>query len=657
MIGGGRISGSIVEADTNKPLGSILVSCAGEMDMTDGWGKFTFDHIPEGIQNLVAISPDGAYDPFQQGARVSNDAITTAHITMQAAHWVNVTFLSSPPADMPLNAPPIRMVGNLLALGNTFTVLPGGVTIDPLKAPPLIKQADGQYVLNLNLPDGFDLKYKYTMGDGFWNAEHTKNGRIMTREMIVPGHDVIIKDQINMWGIPELSPVDFKITVPDNTPASNQVAIQFAPFNWMEPVPMWSTTNNRWYITIFPPMAGLSAINYQFCHNHTCGIRNDLTSSPPDPALVGSFTFASVPQMITYQINNWAWWENPTKSVNITSADINPRGSQFIAAVEFSPNYSQDQITNFRESIRSIKQLGANWVFITPQWRWQKNSSLAVKNPDVSLYENDLKNISAISRQNKLSVAYFPIISYPILSTDWWEKSVRDSPWWEAWFNSYQAFIMDQAAQAEKNQIQALIMGGPAVTPALPNGHLRNGDPSGVFNDSLEKWQKLIIQVRNVYHGPLIWAVTNEDVSILPPEIISDVNGFYLLYSAAIVDNHNAIKNRDLDNAVDVLNSYHKPVILGFEYPSTLNAAHGCRWRYDSNCWGEDLSRERVDLSQQFATYESLLNSVNQNATISGFVSRGFNLDGPSLDTSPSINGKPASALIWYWYPRLTITR
>jgi hypothetical protein len=68
---------------------------------------------------------------------------------------------------------PLRLAGNLLQLGNTFSDLRGGLSLVADRMPVLSSLPDGRYSVSLFLPAGADIEYKYTLGDGFWNSEFT----------------------------------------------------------------------------------------------------------------------------------------------------------------------------------------------------------------------------------------------------------------------------------------------------------------------------------------------------------------------------------------------------------------------------------------------------------------------------------------------------
>ncbi len=88
-----------------------------------------------------------------------------------------------------------------LQLGNTFADLQGGVSTNTDRMPIMNLQADGRYSITLGLPAGAYIQYKYTLGDGFWNAEHKADGQWNLREFVVPAQDTTLQDQCgNMVG-------------------------------------------------------------------------------------------------------------------------------------------------------------------------------------------------------------------------------------------------------------------------------------------------------------------------------------------------------------------------------------------------------------------------------------------------------------------------
>ncbi|MFM8427781.1 MAG: carboxypeptidase regulatory-like domain-containing protein, partial [Chloroflexota bacterium] len=191
----GTILGQVYNADTGSPIPNILVSAGGLQFITDSLGRFELQGLPTGTHQLVAYSLDGLYQPFQQGAIVAEGNPTIVDLRIKPTHLVNVTFMVAVPEDT-VPGVPVRIAGNILQLGNTFADMQGGVSTVTDRMPIMNLQPDGRYSVTLGLPAGTYLQYKYTLGDGYWNAEHKPDGNWMVREFLVPSQDVTIQDTV-----------------------------------------------------------------------------------------------------------------------------------------------------------------------------------------------------------------------------------------------------------------------------------------------------------------------------------------------------------------------------------------------------------------------------------------------------------------------------
>jgi hypothetical protein len=100
---------------------------------------------------------------------------------------------------------------------------------------------------------------------------------------------------------------------------------------------------------------------------------------------------------------------------------------------------------------------------------------------------------------------------------------------------------------------------------------------------------------------------------------------------------------------------------LGIDYPSIQSATKGCI-QTDALCLPfsaikpleDSFPVHAVDLDGQVVIYSAILSEINSMKWIDGFISRGFYPPVALLDKSSSVYGKPASDILWYWFPRLT---
>ncbi|MHB8807485.1 MAG: peptidase associated/transthyretin-like domain-containing protein [Anaerolineaceae bacterium] len=286
----GVLTGFIVDATNNIPLPSVLVTIAGKQTYTATDGSFKIENVPVGEQMLLAYHPSGAYQVFQQKAVIANGAQTPAVFGMQPAQFVNATFHVDTPENT-IKGAPLRLLGNLLQLGNTFSELNASCSVLASQAPIMSYQEDGSYILTVSLPVGLDIRYKYSLGDGFWNAERKKDGSFRVRQLVVPDHDIVITDTITTWLVGDEEPLTIRVRVPATTPSNESISLQLNPYVWMDPLPMWALGNNEWLLTIYSPLDVLANATYRYCRNEQCDASEGIiVSSGATTAIITSIT-------------------------------------------------------------------------------------------------------------------------------------------------------------------------------------------------------------------------------------------------------------------------------------------------------------------------------------------------------------------------------
>ena len=671
----GIIQGQIFNVDTGSSLPNMLVTAGGMQSITDSSGRFELVGLPTGVQNLLVYSMDGMYQTFQQGAAVADGHTTVVDLRVKSLPLVNVTFTVSVP-DTTVPGVPVRIAGNILQLGNTFADLQGGVSTNTDRMPIMSLQADGRYATTLALPAGAHIQYKYTLGDGFWNAEHKEDGQWNLRELIVPAQEIVLQDTVMSWSVGD-APILFEVTVPSITPLGDIIYIQFNTFSWMEPIPMWPLGNNRWVYKLYGPLNILGSFSYRYCRNGQCGSADDVQTFGAAPTGRQAIT-SLTSQDIQDTISAWKWFENP-EPVTLVGASITPRASGFIAGVEFQPTYRPNWSYYAPQAFANTQALGANIVVLTPSWTYTKVSPLGFAPiPGQDPLWIDSAIMISQARALGLNIAIFPTPNFPALSdgsstapsSSFWLGAPRDAQWWQAWFTRYRAFAVNYADLASQTGAQTLILGGDWVAPALPDGKLPDGNPSNVPADSETQWKSILTEVRQHFKGQILWALPYTKATIQTPlNFLQDVDGIYLLWSASLSTNPSATKvdyaneaGRLLDNEVSSLASLlNKPLVLAVAYPSAAGAAGGCIPDGKGACmdWSAlsrpnaDFSSVSLSLQTQADIYEAILTAVNTRQWITGFVSRGYYPPAALQDKSTSIHSKPVADILWYWYPRL----
>ncbi|HQV63927.1 MAG TPA: hypothetical protein PKV19_07990, partial [Anaerolineales bacterium] len=663
----GTILGQVYNSDTGSTLPNIMVSAGGQQFITDSLGRFELIGLPIGTQNLVAYSLDGMYQTFEQGATVAAGSTTSVDLRVKPAQIVSVTFtVTVPEATVP--GVPVRIAGNILQLGNTFADLQGGVSTNTDRMPVLSLQADGRYSVTLGLPAGAHIQYKYTLGDGFWNAEHKADGQWNLRDFVVPPQDIAIQDSVATWSSGDSAPILFEVTVPSVTPPGDIVYMQFNTFGWMEPVPMWPLGNNRWAYKLYGPLNILGSFSYRYCRNGQCGSADDGDTVGTAP--VGRQATTSIlSQDIQDTVNTWKWFENP-EPVTLVGSNITARANGFNAGIEFQSSYRPNWSYYAPQAFANVQALGANITVLTPSWTYTSVSPLQFAQiPGQDPMWIDSAIMISQARALGLNVALFPTPNFPASSSTFWLGAPRDAQWWLTWFTRYRAFAINYADLASQTGSQTLILGGDWIAPALPNGKLPDGTPSNTPADVESQWKSIIADVRTHFKGQILWALPYTKSSLETPlNFLQDVDGLYLLWSASLSANPSATKTdyaneagRLLDNEVAPLASLlGKPLILAVAYPSASGSANGCVADGKGGCldWTaldqpSDLSSVSLSLQTQADIYEAILTAVNSRPWISGFISRGYYPPAALQDKSASTHSKPAADILWYWYPRM----
>lgn len=264
----GTLLGKIITPN-GSAIPGIIVSIAGQTAETNEEGSFQIEKIPAGLHTLTAVSQNGDFIPFQQGAVVSANAITPADFQMVLAEKVRLTFIVDVPDGDYTNVP-VRMVGNLSMLGNSWRDLNGGLSTLASACPSMVRLDSGQYAITLEVGAGTYMEYKYSLGDGFWNAELSEEGGFVLRKVVVPQTDATYSDEVKTWSSSVNAPVSFYVSVPLQTEPARNISIRFNPFTWTNPIPMWSAGNNQWFYTLYNPLDILSQVSYQYCLDEIC---------------------------------------------------------------------------------------------------------------------------------------------------------------------------------------------------------------------------------------------------------------------------------------------------------------------------------------------------------------------------------------------------
>jgi hypothetical protein len=478
-----------------------------------------------------------------------------------------------------------------------------------------------------------------------------------------------VTDVVQSWQAGPNAPILFQVTVPQNTPTGDTIYIQFNPYGWTPPIPMWSTGTNQWAYKLYGPLNIVGSFGYRYCRNAQCDSADD--SQTMGPGSRGHTVTPSIaPQEIFDTVNEWAWPQK-SGSPSLVATNIPSRGTGFMAGVEFQSYYEPNTPTFIPNALRNIQAIGSNWIFLTPSWTYVRNNPLIFsEQPGTDAFWSDTVNTVTQARTLNLNVALFPQPRFPTNANDFWNSAPRDSGWWDNWFDHYRAFVIQYADLATLSGAQSVIIGGDWIAPALPAGTLSNGNASGVPADAETRWLNIIAEIRQHFRGSVIFALPYDNSVIFAPiNILKSTDAVYWLWFVKLSDQPTPNKADMFAEAGRLLDTnmsptqvqVNKPFIIGLSYPSSNYSATGCIPSGSGSClyWtalsrpNADLSTVNLDLQQQVDIYDAMFNAINSRTWVNGLISRGYFAPVALQDKSASIFGKPAADLIWYWFPRL----
>ncbi len=657
----GRIMGQVVLEDGSGFAAGSLVAVGGQQTFTTADGSFFVDQLPVGTHNLVVYSPDGSHSTFQQGALVAAESTTPAVIRVAATKLVQVTFEVNPPEGSPTGIP-IRLIGNTIGLGNSFGDLRGGLSTVANRAPFLSYREDGSYSIQLQLPIGFEIQYKYSLGDGFWNAELFSDGRPRLRRFVVPDRNTTIRDQIDAWNTPGLSPVTFLVAAPANTPVTDQLSIQFNPYGWTEPIPMWPVGDGKWAYILYSPLNFIGETGYRFCRNEQCGVADNSETPGPD-GRGPTFTPSNEAQLIEATVAKWMWAGEETGPITVPSYEIPPKPESFSTGAELVADFHPSWQPYLAKSFLRLSQIQSEWVVISPTWHWLGSDPPALAPiSGLDATWQDFAQSVRLAQAAGLKVAIRPTTAFSEPPSIWWSKATTTDGWWQTWFDRYRLFVLNAAETAQLTGADALILGEDNLQPSLPGGVI--GESIRAPYDATLRWQNLVNDIRGKYSGTIIWRSAGTSQASIP-DFVSQLDGLYLVNNQSLSD-ADTLTSEELEQAWAtyfesdvraIRDRFDKPVWIGLAYPSVDRSASGCVLAGES-CLptsvftqaGLDIPGTSLDLVEQAEIYNAAFRVVNQNDWISGILTTGYYPIVDLQDKSISISGKPAEDVLWYWF-------
>lgn len=660
----GRIIGRVRGASSGGGLAEMLVRAAGRPAWTDGEGRFRIDGLPPGEHTLTVISPFGAYQPFQQQVIIAAGQTTPAEIALNPARPIIVTFeLTVPEGTIP--GTPVRIAGDIPQLGGRFDE--AGRPIEAANMPEMVMVDDTHYLAILKLYAGMDLHYKYTYGDGLWNAERDAHGFFVTRQAILPAEDITVASQVAAWGRDQQS-IAFRVLTPQETPPEDKVSLQFRLGTWSNPIPMWRLGEREWFYLLYGPLDLAQQLEYRYCRNLQCGAADDADTPGPDAAgrtlLPGALEAQD-------EVRAWQWLEQRPEQAVIVAPPIEPRPG-FLTSIEVSSAYRPSWNEHMPIMLARLDDLGANQIVYAPAWQineieGQPHFSF---NPSAAPFQTELKSWLGDAAQRGFQTALRPTLR--VESGDlasWWGSAARDRTWWQGFYEEASAFLQRYARLASESGVEMLIIGAQEFEPSLPGATLPNGGASGAPHDSADRWNALMSLLRDQYGGRIALELEIDDPQAPLPEVPAGIDDLILVWRIplqtaddASIEDMRQVAAQALDRLLLAPQLREANLILSAEISSVEGGANACPEAPDGSCRPASAFESgarpdpdlQVDLAEQSDAINALLLAVADHPQINGFIVRGYYPPAMLLDQSASVHGKPARDVLWYWYPRLS---
>ena len=656
----GLLEGSVIDRATNQPIPDILVFAGGKRTFTGANGYFQIEGLSAGVHNVVFYAIDGQFLTFQQEARIDQGKITQADVSLEKMPEVRITFNVTPPHDA-IGAP-IRLAGNIIQLGSTFSDISNGSNVNPTRMPTLIANPDGTYSITLNLFAKTDLRYKFTLGNGFWNAEQNNTGGFRVRQLIVPDEDSVVEQSIESWRSPGIEPIAFNISIPIKGSPIDDKFIQFKIDEWSEPIPLWPLGNEEFLYILFSPLENSQLITYRFCRNGNCIHARDQGSLNFDHQVL----VESLPQTVSLSLDSWENWVSFVEDDSVIESYVPVKESSYGRIVELTPDMDASWYKYASLGVADIEKLNANSIIISLQEFVRPNSPNIHPVLGITPFYFEISSLVKDAKDHNLKVGLFPQIGPINNIKNWLDKPSQNDLWRESFFNSYYNYILNYANIAEQTKSGFLILGGKGLFAVINENLIdENEDTFPTFNEE-EYWLNLIKEIKNVYHGELIWAVNLSRTMDPLPNFIEDFDGIYVLIDSPLAlgdqssydDIQSGFINLIDSEIYEVYRSTDKSITLGFGYPALELSAKGCTLLgelcfTDGLFRADQISQFAVDFNQQATIYNAIIPIAASREWISGISIRGYE---PTVDIhspSSSIRSKPAEDVIKYWFTNM----
>jgi len=280
-----------VQSAGGAPITDAYVGVAGLRVLLDHEGHADLSNVPAGPQRVTLVTSSGQYRPLSTVATVPASGQASVALQATAAPVVPVTFSVEVPPDTPPGEV-VRVYGTRYPLGAAWEHVTNALLPDwPQRWLPLAPSGPGRYSVTVDLHAGCYARYRYTLAD----REVDAHGAGTARDLVVPEVALETADHVAAWGWTEVGAVEFRVTVPLNTPGP----VYLENDGWT--VPMDPIGPRQWGAT-FRSLA--TTFNYRYL----CGEDTFERFEPDDLDHRRSFTGpATGTQVQQDTVDRWRW--------------------------------------------------------------------------------------------------------------------------------------------------------------------------------------------------------------------------------------------------------------------------------------------------------------------------------------------------------------
>ncbi len=295
--------------------------------------------------------------------------------------------------------------------------------------------------------------------------------------------------------------------------------------------------------------------------------------------------------------------------------------------------YFLEEERSYSSYLWEISQLGATHVSMVVAWSQQdvRDPTIASR-PERSVSDADLLAAIASAHALGLQVMLFPIVWVEDRAPGEWRGRIAPHDL-DAWWASYDAFILHYAALAEDAGVALLSVGSEL-------GSMEQYD---------DRWRALIANTRDVYGGELLYSANWDHYHVTPfwdavdhigvtgyheltdvEEHIPDVEGVAQAWAPIVADLSALAEQHDRDVIVTELG-----------YVSQRGAARR-PWDY--------TRAGTVDLEAQYDLYRGTYRAWHDAPHLGGVYFWNWFGAGGALDNGYSPRNKPAEQVVRFWF-------